>query len=127
MADTPRQIGKNFVLIPHVTSIVSKVRKAERIGAVQASIVMQRSAQTDSPFRTGTNSRSIRRKTRGAGVIVWTTSSYGFWLEVLDRTYEQGIKGYLRKAWRKGAAAYPGFIKKAYGAQPKVRPMRPSL
>ena len=118
---------KNFVFVPYVDAMLRKVTKGSTRATVQVAVLMKRTAMINTPYRHGTNQRSIRRKTRGNSLAVWTTSGYGFWLEVIDRVYDFGHKGYMRQAFNKGIEAYPRFIRKAMDALPKVNPARPLI
>ncbi len=122
-----RNIGSHFVLIPYVGEFTSMVKKAEALATKEAVITMERYAKKNTPHRTGANLRSIKSKSKGQAGIVWTTSGYGFWLEVVDRIYERGIKGYLSGALRVGVKAYPRFLKERMDAIPPFRPTFPRL
>lgn len=125
MPSKRRNIGKHFVLVPYFDEMANKVAEAEAKSTKQTIVVMERFAKINTPFRTGTNSRSIMSKALAKAGIVWTTSGYGFWLEVLDRVYERGFKGYMRGAFNAGKKEYLPFLKKAMADGTRIRPPLP--
>ena len=119
-------IGTNFVLVTYFGEVEKKMSAAADKAVAQATIIAERSAKKNTPFRTGTNSRSIISEVVGGTGIIRTTSGYGFWLEVVDRTYDEGHKGYLREAYHVASDQLATLTKIAFLSSP-VRFPRPRI
>ena len=104
-------VQSTFVMQSHVPQFVKLLERAEARGLAKTVKRMELTAKKNSPVRTkgtpaelkrfgsGTNQRSIVSESKGKSGSIRSASGYGWWLEILKRTYGIGRRAYLKIAY----------------------------
>lgn len=115
-----------FVLKDLSPEFLNKFRKAEHWAVAKLVKKMELSIKKRSPVRTkgspaelkrygsGTNQRSVVSESKGAIGSIRTASGYGWWLEILKRTYGIGERQYMKKGYDEHKKKLTGMIRKRF-------------
>ena len=115
-----------FILNDHSPEFVKKLRHAEHRAVAKIVKIMELAMKKRSPVRTkgtpaelkrfgsGTNQRSIASESKGLSGSIRTNSGYGWWLEILKRTYGIGERAYMKTGYDEHKKKLPGMIRKEF-------------
>lgn len=115
-----------FILKDNSAQFMKVLNRAEAMGTAKTVKRIEATAKKNSPVRTvgtpaelrrygsGTNQRSIVSESKGKSGSIRSSSGYGWWLEILKRTYNIGRRAYLRLGYETHKKQLPGDIRDAW-------------
>lgn len=103
-----------FRLKSHVDRFTKLFDKATNRATAKLVKMVERDMKKLTPYRHGTNQRSIFSKSKGNSGFITANSGYSFWLEVLDRVYEFGERLYMATSYENNKKKYEGLIRKEF-------------
>ena len=104
-------IGMSMELTDHTARFVRIYEKAQDRATAKLVKMIERSMKKLTPYRHGTNQRSIFSKSEGSSGFVTANSGYSWWLEILRRSYEHGKRLYMAESYSNNKDKYTGLIR----------------